>query len=174
MLVFAVTSQAAFKDIDRAFSLSPNHLYPIISSYRCQEMQMEPNHFLGSWELDSQQSRYQLGEPPLTGTYRIAAEGQQLWFYMAWTAVNGNSHEASYAGTPDGKDYALEETAVADTVCLFFEDPLNLVSTAKRDGALILHARRTLADDLNTMTVIQSGHTEAGPYANFSVYNRLI
>ena len=37
----------------------------------------------------------------------------------------------------------------------------------------ILHARRTLSDDHNTMTVVQSGHTEAGPYANFSVYKRI-
>lgn len=131
------------------------------------------NHFLGSWELDREQSRYQLGEPPLWGTYRIEAEEERLVFYMAWTAVNGDSHEASFSGIADGKEYALAETAVAHTICLFYEDPLNLVSTAKRDDALILHARRTLTDDLNTMHIVQSGHTEAGPYANFSVYKRI-
>lgn len=133
---------------------------------------MISNNFLGTWLLDPTQSRYELGNPPASGTYTIKQDGTKLRFLMAWTDVAGEAHTAHFDGIPDGKQYPLEETAVADAVRLTLENAHTLVSTAYRAGQLILHAQRTLSEDGSTMTVVQSGNTPDGPYANLSVYRR--
>ena len=133
---------------------------------------MKQNNFLGHWQLDAPQSRYHLGSPPQNGSYIIEEEGNRLIFKMAWTDVEEQEHAAQFHGIPDGKKYPLEDTTVADMVCLTLEDAYTLVSTAYKNGSLILHAQRTLSEDGNTMSIVQSGNTEAGPYANESVYRR--
>ncbi|MEM7112902.1 MAG: hypothetical protein AAF614_10760 [Chloroflexota bacterium] len=134
---------------------------------------MKQNNFLGHWQFDPTQSRYQLGNPPQSGSYTIEEDDQRLVFKMAWTDIGGQEHAAQFHGIPDGKQYPLDDTTVADMVCLTLKDAYTLVSTAYKNGLLILHAQRTLSEDGNTMNIVQSGNTDAGPYANESVYRRL-
>ena len=131
--------------------------------------------FLGSWRFDPAGANYQLGEPPQSGLYRIEAEDGGYLISMEWTTVEGKLHQLSYHGSPDGINYPYENPAIADTVSMTRVNEHTLDSSSIKGGVVILHARRVLSKDGQTMTVTQSGIGPQGqPYSNVSIYVRQV
>ena len=129
------------------------------------------SRFLGTWKLDPTQSRYEFGTPPQSGLYRIEPDGDELKFSVEWVGDDGKSYQISFSGIPDGKDYAYENPAIADTVSFTQVDKTTLDSTSKKDDRVILHANRVLSEDGTEMTITQSGTTPDGKsYSNIAVY----
>lgn len=128
--------------------------------------------FVGIWTLDPDESDYQFGEPPASGTYTLEADGDAYNVTMIWTTVDGKPMEASYSSVPDGMEYPYDSPAV-DTVSMTRVDAYTLDSASKKDGQVIAYARRELSDDRQSMTITQSGTTPEGdPFANVSVYRK--
>jgi hypothetical protein len=129
--------------------------------------------FVGVWELLPDRSKYQFGYPPRSGLYSIRRENDEYHITMEWVSSEGEEHNMSYVGIPDGVDYAYANPAIADTVSMTRVDSQILDSTTKKDGKVFAHARRVLSADQKTMTVIQSSFTPHGrAYSNASVYRR--
>lgn len=134
---------------------------------------MASDPFVGTWELVPAKSDYQFGDPPTRGTYKIERFGTDYRMTMAWTTVHGRNLEMSYEGTPDGVQYPLENSIVADGMSMTRVDELTLDSATFKNIDQIAHARRSLSADKNTMTVTQSGKTPDGDdFANVAVYVR--
>lgn len=133
----------------------------------------KPDPFLGTWELIPDQSDYQLGQPPASGTYRITANETGYTFNIQWTTADGQEMAAAYDAIPDGQQHPYENPAIADAVSLTRVSEKQLDSASFKDGQQIAHAARILANDNQTMTVIQSGQTpDGGSFSNTAVYHR--
>jgi hypothetical protein len=134
----------------------------------------EHDPFLGIWQLVSEKSEYEMGDPPIDGTYTIEIQGDGYLVTMQWKTHYGAWSEMSYTSTPDGQDYAYNDPNIADTISMTRIDFHTLDSDAKKGGHVTAYARRILSDDLSTMTVIQSGpHPKGGFFKNLSVYRRI-
>ena len=130
--------------------------------------------FLGTWQLQPQQSAYEFGPSPAEGLYRISTDGQQYLFELEWKTAEGQQFETSFSGVPDGRQYPYENPQIADALSLTRVDEQTLDSASYKGGKRIAHARRELLDNSRTMRVTQSGQTPDGvTYSNVSYYNKL-
>jgi hypothetical protein len=91
---------------------------------------------------------------------------------MIWDTADGQHFEQSYEVIPDGQEYPYDTPGVDAVMCVLV-DPVTLDTTAKKNGQIVAHGRRTLSADGQTMTIVQSGQTPQGqPFRNLSVYHR--
>jgi hypothetical protein len=128
--------------------------------------------FVGTWELDAAQNRYQFGDAPQQGLYIIAPNQNGYLVTMQWMNSAGKSFEMSYEATPDGKEYPANAPGV-DNQSMTRVDDKTLDSAAMASGKVIAYARRILSDDGQIMTITQSGKTPGGEeFTNTSVYMR--
>jgi hypothetical protein len=127
--------------------------------------------FLGTWVLDPAQSRYQFGQPPKSGSYKISARGNRYHTDIQWTDQTDRAFEASYDAVPDGVEHPYENPAVADAVSMTRINAYTLDSASVKDGQRIAYARRVLSEDGQIMTITQSGvNTQGDSYVNLAVY----
>ena len=128
--------------------------------------------FIGTWILDPEQNAYELGDPPQSGEYVIAAQGEGYHITMAWTTTDGKALSTAYDGVPDGVLHPADAPGV-DTMSMTRVDDLTLDSSAFVGEQRIAYARRVLSADYQMMTVTQSGVTPDGTsFSNLSVYHR--
>ena len=131
--------------------------------------------FLGHWEMDPAENRYEAGQPPQSGSYTIEPDGESYLFKMAWTNVEGQPFEMEYRTTPDGIVYPYENPAVADTIQTTRVDAYTLDTETTKAGKVIAAGRRVLSPDGQTMTITQSGFRPDGTrFLNRSLYRRKI
>jgi hypothetical protein len=136
---------------------------------------MRHDPFVGTWELQVEQSEYEVGEPPASGLYRIQPQGEGYLVTMRWETADGQQREMSYTSIADGKDYAYENPEVAEFVSMTRVAERRLVSATKKGGQMIAHACRELAEDEQTMRVTQSGVRPDGTwFDNVSIYKRQV
>ena len=130
--------------------------------------------FLGTWQLIPNQSRYDFGQPPASGTYRIAANKTGYSFTIQWTTADSQPMNVAYDSVPDGQQHPYENPAIADAVSMTRVSERQLDSASFKDGQQIAHAARVLSADGQTMTITQSGTTPDGVFfSNVSRYRRL-
>ncbi|WP_321343871.1 hypothetical protein [Breoghania sp.] len=112
--------------------------------------------FLGDWILDIDESDYEQGEPPQSGSCGISTDGMRLVFTMVTVDSKGERIEAELKGVPDGRPKKMEESGLIDAMVLFARPDGALVSEARRGGAALMTAVRKLSDDASTMTITQT------------------
>lgn len=129
--------------------------------------------FLGIWRLDPRESRYELGKPPLDGSYTVSYDGEHLHFDMEWTAPDGKPQRQAVDGIPDGQEHPYRGLGV-DSICYTLVDAVTLDSTASNAGQVIAHARRVLQAGGAQMEIVQGGPLPGGgQFANRSLYRRV-
>ena len=125
------------------------------------------DRFLGRWELVPDQSEYDLGSPPASGMYEIIREGDKLTFKMEWMDAEGIEQKMAYSEICDGKFHAYPNTEIADEICLSLKSDHLLESLAKKNGKIVLSAKRELLTDFDLKV------TMSGPLPNGDVYNNV-
>ncbi len=137
--------------------------------------------FLGNWELDAEDSAYEIGAPPQRGQYQLVRdplpgtgqEVERIAVVMDWTDATGKDFHMIYHMVPDGVDKPYEGSAVVDAVMTKLMDARTLDTVSKKDGQMVALGRRELSDDGKTMKVTQSGKTPDGtPFANVAIYRK--
>ncbi|MCA9987278.1 MAG: GNAT family N-acetyltransferase [Anaerolineales bacterium] len=129
------------------------------------------DRFLGLWEFQPDEARYDLGAPPRAGSYEIIAEGEKLTFVMKWVDQAGESHEMAYSEQCDGQIHPIQ-APTADQMSLTLKSDTVLESVAFKDGATVMTASRELLDEA-TLEVIMGGPLPDGSqYRNRSIYKR--
>ena len=127
--------------------------------------------FLGLWEFQPDEARYELGAPPRAGSYEIIAAGAKLTFLMKWVDQAGEAHEMAYSEQCDGQVHAIE-APTADQMSLTLKSDTVLESVAFKDGVTVMTASRELLDG-DTLEVIMGGPLPDGShYRNRSIYKR--
>jgi hypothetical protein len=128
--------------------------------------------FLGNWVLRPEQSRYEMGQSPQAGRYRLEAGREQIKVTMEWTAVDEQPFHQVYFNIPDGQDHPYLESHAVDATSMTLVDEWRLDSAAKKGGVVINHAARHLSNDGHTMNITMTHYTPNGTFVNESVYER--
>jgi hypothetical protein len=127
---------------------------------------MSVDLFVGTWQLDPMQNKYEFGDPPQQGQYIIVPHEAGYLVTMKWTNPAGKALEMQYEATPDN-------TPGVDSMSMTRIDEKTLDSAAMAGGQVIAYGRRVLSQDGQTMTITQSGKTPDGrEFSNLSVYVR--
>ncbi len=132
-----------------------------------------PDKFLGKWEFVPDQSTYEMGSPPLSGTYEIVQDGEKLIFKMVWRDVDGESHELAYSEVCDGKFHAYPHSDIADEICLRLKRDDLLTSSAKKNGEIVLSAERELISDADLKVTMSGLLPDGSDYRNVAMYKKL-
>lgn len=131
--------------------------------------------FLGTWILIPESCVYEQGAPPQQGRYTIDEAEGKLVFAIAWTDAEGKSHEVSFSGAPDRKPVPFAGGALADALSIEAPSQRLLLSSAFKDGALLMAAERQLDDTGTAMRVVQQVRLPDGTRpTNVSVYRKVL
>ncbi len=134
---------------------------------------VECHSFVGDWTFIVSEAKYEVGQPPQEGMYRIHPLGETLVFTVEWTAADGQSYAVTYHSVPDGELQPYENTAVADTISTKMVDAQTMDTAVFKDEVMVSYARRTLSEDGMRMTVKQQGYRPDGrSFMNQSVYHK--
>lgn len=117
---------------------------------------MSYERFLGAWVLDTASCRYEQGEPPQSGRYRIEVDDNELVFTMSWIDAASEAHEMSFRGRPDGSRVPFNGGALADALAITLVSDSELNSSAFNNGVELMTARRTLSENGQTMHIVQT------------------
>jgi hypothetical protein len=131
-----------------------------------------PDPLLGSWTLNVSLSKYEPGPAPTSVRLTFATDGD--WATEALEIVDADSRHSvlGLRGRYDGKDYPLIGTAAA-TVVLVREDAYTTKSIVRENGRLLATYRRSVSEDGQILTVIQTGTNANGErFNNTAVYQR--
>jgi len=88
-------------------------------------------NFLGKWHLVPENSQYEFGEPPKSGTYKILQKDNTLTFVMNWVNSQGEKQAVEYSEICDGKFYDYPVKEIADEIRLSLKNDALLESEAK-------------------------------------------
>jgi hypothetical protein len=134
---------------------------------------MSIDRFLGRWTLDPTGSDYQVGEPPMTATYRIEGDEETLAFHVEY-GVEGMAMAFTYVTHPDGEAHGYDDVnGVIDELKTTLIDDNTLETTSWSNGVEVAHAVRIVSDDGQSMKIVQSGVAADGRrFTNVSVYRK--
>ena len=131
--------------------------------------------FLGTWDLIPESCVYEQGAPPRQGRYTIAEAGDKLVFTIAWTDAEGAPHEVTFSGVPDGKPVPFAGGPLADALSIEASSEKRLLSSAFKDGELLMAAERQLDATNTAMRVVQQVRLPDGTRpTNVSMYRKVL
>lgn len=131
--------------------------------------------FEGTWTLILELSQYQIGQPPLKGTYTIKTEGNQADFTVAWVGKQGESKQrTTFGGVMDGTMVSMSPSVqnpnAPDSFNVIRVDDRTLNSSAFRQGERIAFSCRIASYDGNLLSVMQEGRLpDGGVVRNFQM-----
>ncbi len=129
--------------------------------------------FLGLWLMDVDACEFDQSDLPRSGSCRIEEEFGLVHIHMSLVDASGEVLNAQMSGVPGGPETRMKESGLVDSMALFFEDARTLVSQAKRDGAVLMSAKRVLSDDGQTLEIEQTVAVPGeGPVSNTAIYRK--
>lgn len=129
--------------------------------------------FLGEWQLDTNLCLYEQGEPPLSSTYLIREEGDELLFEMSWTDSDDETHQMVFRGVPDGELAPFNGGDLVDALSITAVSTHELNTAAAMKGVVLMSVIRRLSADGQQMAVMQEVKLPTGEVStNKSVYLR--
>jgi hypothetical protein len=129
--------------------------------------------FLGHWILDPASCRYEQGEPPRSGSYRIDEDEGRLVFTIDWVDAEGEAQQISFSGRPDGEPEPFAGGDLADALAVTAVSPRELTSSAFYRGVERMTAQRQLDATGAAMRVVQLVRLPDGTkLLNTSIYRR--
>lgn len=111
--------------------------------------------FLGTWILDPKSCRYEQGEPPRAGSYRIEAREGRLFFTVDCIDAEGMEQNVSFSGVPDGRHESFAGGDLADALSVEAVSRRELTSAAHYRGVERMTAQRQLDEAGMAMRVLQ-------------------
>ena len=119
--------------------------------------------FEGSWRLLPEQSVFEQGGAPESGTYRIAAMPGGLAFNLDFIDFRGVDRHLEFRLLWDSDTPASLELV----------DERTLNTSIERDEVVVSHATRVLSEDGTRMEIVERGFTPDGkPFVNRAAYRR--
>lgn len=129
--------------------------------------------FLGTWVLIPESCRYEQGDPPRAGIYRIAEVDGRLKFSIDWVAADGEAHQVEFDGVPDGAPVPFAGGDAVDAMSVHAVSPRDLRSSAFWKGQELMVAQRQLDESGRAMRVTQLVRFPDGTHlANVAIYRR--
>ena len=131
--------------------------------------------FLGLWQLIPESCRYQQGDAPRSGTYRIdEPQPGHLRFTAMWIDGDGNDQSVTFEGPADGRQMPFDGGDLADALAIAAVSDRELNSYAYRAGQELMVAQRQLDATGAAMRITQLVRLPNGESpANVSIYRRI-
>jgi hypothetical protein len=133
---------------------------------------MNPESYIGVWDLDPTTLNYQHGHPGRRAVYAIRAIPGGLEFSLDADDADGKRIQFTYGGSLDGRDKPVPGMRDAALVLGWTADGL-IESILKRGGVVVDRWTREVLPDRSTMRIIQWGHKSDGSeFQNLGLYRR--
>jgi len=131
--------------------------------------------FLGSWTLIAESCRYEQGDPPRSGQYRIEeVEPGHVAFVAQWVDASGRERRITLRGPADGSRVPFSGGDLADELAIEAVSARELNSYAYFRGVERMVAQRQLDDTGQAMRITQLVRLPDGSRpANVSIYRRM-
>lgn len=128
---------------------------------------------LGIWELDVEQSTFRPGPAPASQTRTYAPTPAGVKVTIVTTDAEGRSTTIEHPANFDGKDYPITGGPQPYAISLKRIDDYRSEAVLKHGAMLIGTAKRAVADDGATMTVVYKGLDANGRQVdNTAIYVR--
>jgi hypothetical protein len=127
--------------------------------------------FLGKWELDTDNSTFTPGQPPLSRTMTFEMKDGGLHHQTLTPNLFGGSNIIDYTAKFDGKDYEIIGTGL-DTVSLKRVDADTIERTGKESGKPSETCTMKVSADGKTLTVTTKGSFRGTSYSSVQILKR--
>ncbi|HKA37594.1 MAG TPA: hypothetical protein VKH43_12295 [Thermoanaerobaculia bacterium] len=129
--------------------------------------------WIGTWELNTAESKYSPGPAPRSQTVRFSVAGDSIMLTSDGVGADGTPTHTGYVSRFDGKDVPWDGNPDADIASPLKIDANNYDNIWKQTGKATMISRVTVSADGRTMTVVQKGTNENGePVSVTAVYDR--
>lgn len=131
-------------------------------------------NFIASWQLFPEKGKYQFGQRPKSGIYKIAAteNKKELFISMNWVTLENQAFDSSYELQLDGELHSFADTEMADQVQAVFIDAIHFEAHFFRNGQPVLQVIHELLPN-GYMSITQKGlDNEQQPYENVEIYHK--
>jgi hypothetical protein len=126
---------------------------------------------LGTWELDTDNSTFSPGQPPLSRTMKFEMQDGALFHQTLTPNLFGGANIIQYTAKFDGKDYDIIGTGL-DTVSLKRVDTNTIERTGKESGKVAETCIMKVSADGKTLTVTTKGSFRGTDYSSMQILKR--
>jgi len=136
----------------------------------------QSNPFVGTWKLNTANSKFGLGPAPQNLTQTYEAQGDGVKVSTEGTAADGSSIGWSYTANYDGTDNRITGTGVpdgADTIAIKRINEHATSAALKKGGAVVRTARTVVSKDGKVLTLTAKGKNDQGlPRSNILLFDK--
>jgi hypothetical protein len=127
---------------------------------------------LGSWQLDLSRSTYFPGPPPRSETRTYTADSNGVLGVIRRVHADGRAETIEYRADFD-REHAVTGTPAYDSIRLKMIDELTAESTLSHAGSVFGTARRIIAADGQSLTIMFIRKTSDDTVRNVAIYQRV-
>ncbi len=122
------------------------------------------NPFVGTWKLNTANSKFSPGPAPQSVTRTDEAQGNGEKVSTEGTAADGTPIAFSYTANYDGKDNPISGTGPlgSDTIAVKRINPNTIKATLKKAGKVLVTARLVVSEDGKVITLTGKGTNANG------------
>lgn len=131
-------------------------------------------NFLYSWQLFPEKGSYELGERPLSGTYKISylEQDEKVRVDMNWVHLNGQAFSSLFDIKANAGIHSITDNEFADTVSLSIENSKRFDLNLMRENQQVLTVLHEIMPN-GYMRVTETGKKSDGDaYVNISYYHK--
>ncbi len=150
------------------------HLVKTKLTYFCYERMVQLYNFLFSWQLFPEKGIYNLGERPLSGTYKISylESLDKIRIEMNWVHLNGQAYSSSFNIQSNGHTHALENNEMADAASLTTIDGKRFDVVLIKENEVFLTVVHEIMPN-GYMRISETGKMNTGEtYTNQTFYHK--
>jgi len=131
--------------------------------------------FIGKWQLDRAQSKYESGNVPQSMTITMEADDQGIHYHSETTFSNGSHSTTEYTANYDERLTTVQQDGgVSAPVSLKRIDANTVEAQYERGFRTIATSRRVVSGDGQTMTITTLETTKEGnTITSISVFHRI-
>ena len=126
--------------------------------------QAQTNPIVGTWKLNTTNSKYNPGPTPKSLTRTVVAEANGVKYTFEGVAADGTAITWGFSAKFDGKDYPITGTSPngADMISAKRVDAHHYVATLKKGGKVVGTSKVAVSADGKVTTVDATGTTASG------------
>jgi hypothetical protein len=134
----------------------------------------EAYNFIAAWQLFPEKGRYEKGERPKSGIYKIETGNNKNEIIVSsnWYTLQNEALGFTYHLTADGQLHRFPDIDFADSVQAVFENTLNFFVRFFKNDKAVLHVQHQLQPN-GFMKITQQGSiVEGESYCNTEIYHK--
>ncbi|HEU4576390.1 MAG TPA: DUF2452 domain-containing protein [Chitinophagaceae bacterium] len=131
-------------------------------------------NFLASWQLFPEKGKYELGERPKSGIYKIEASdtNKELTISHNWVTLENQAFSSQYNVVADGEMHAFQQPELADRIQAVFPDGISFEIHFYLKGEVVLHVVHEIMPNGYLKITQQGRNADGQAYTNTEIYHK--